>query len=317
MGTDAKSLLKQFDKEFHEILAKDFKEDSTYDYLVLFSGGKDSSYLAHRLKEAKGGRVCLFCVDNGFEEKSFLEGVITRADELKMDLYLHRPAHDELRHYYRYIVTEPALKEIDANPMCFFCSRLFMGTGVRFAERNKIPFVVYGATPEQMKLKKRETARDITMFEFMLKKRINVVYKEVRQTDGYKNDPLLRKYLDQAFYSCDSVKLVFPFIYLSYNVETIKEVLRKEYNWKNPVQDLADDYYLTSGCNLLKLLGLFHDRFGIEVHELDQFQADYEKGVINKDVYDYNVKYYNKLMAFKKTPETEKLLTDLGLEKCL
>jgi len=314
MEAENDTSLKQFDKEFYEILAGDFNENSIYDYLVLFSGGKDSSYLAHRMKEAAGGRVCLFCVDNGFEDKTFQEEVVARADELKMDLYIHRPSHHQLRRYYRYIVTEPALKEIDANPMCFFCSRFFMGTAVQFAEKNKIPFVVYGATPEQMKLKKRETVRDITMFEFMLKKRINAVYKKVKQTGGYKNDPLLRKYFDQAFYTGDTVKLIFPFLYLSYNVKTIKEELKKEYNWKNPVKGLTDGNYLTSGCNLLKLLGMFRDKFGFEPHELNQFQADYEKGIISKEVYEYNVKYYNELMEFKKTPETQELLKNLELE---
>ncbi|UCH94842.1 MAG: asparagine synthase [Candidatus Aminicenantes bacterium] len=310
-------LLKQFNTEFDEMLAKDYLEDSTYDYLVLFSGGKDSTYLAHRLKKAKGGRVCLFTIDNGFEDDHFLETAREGADMLKMDLYIHRPVYDELTHYYKYIITEPALKEIDDNPLCFFCSRLFMGTALRFAQRNQIPFVIYGATPEQLKLKKRDTARDIAMFQFMLGKKIKSIYKKVRQTHGYINDPLIRKYVDQAFYSPDSVKLIFPFIYLSYNVQAIKEELQNVFHWKNPVEGLADEYYLTSGCKLIKLLGLFQEKFDIKPHELNQFQADFEKGVISKQVYDYNVKYYNELMEFKKTPETEKLLTDLGLEKYL
>ena len=64
----------------YEIMAEGYREDSVYDYLVLFSGGKDSTYLAHLLKKARGKRVCLFTVENGFEESGFLPHVFETAE---------------------------------------------------------------------------------------------------------------------------------------------------------------------------------------------------------------------------------------------
>lgn len=46
-----------------------------YDCVVLFSGGKDRTYLAHVMKEYTNGRVCLLNVDNGYEDAEYTKRI--------------------------------------------------------------------------------------------------------------------------------------------------------------------------------------------------------------------------------------------------
>ncbi|MCX5905394.1 MAG: asparagine synthase, partial [Proteobacteria bacterium] len=120
---------------FYNLLAEGHRSDAAYDCLVLFSGGKDSTYMAHMLKLARGGRVCLFSVDNGFEAKSHFDFLKAGATKLKMDLYLYQPPFEEFVTYYNFLLTEDLLKSFDSNPLCFFCARYFMALGLEFADR--------------------------------------------------------------------------------------------------------------------------------------------------------------------------------------
>ena len=66
---------KCFEEIFYSILDEGFNSESAYDHLVLFSGGKDSTYIAHKISKAKGARICLFSVDNGFEGEDYINNL--------------------------------------------------------------------------------------------------------------------------------------------------------------------------------------------------------------------------------------------------
>lgn len=304
-------LAEELKEKLAEILKEESREDSQYDYVVLFSGGKDSFYLAHSLKEIRGSKGCLLVIDNGFEER--LENVREKADALGMDLSMYRPVHARVKHFYRFLITEPALLEFDTNPLCFFCSRYFMSLGVAFAERHGIPSVIYGATPTQLKMREMKSSRDVALFNFMLAKRLSSMHKKIQEKAFYKNDALLREIFDRIFYVSGRARLIFPFQYLGYDVERIKEVLHREYDWESPVKEVPSELYLSSGCELVRLFKFFEEKFGMRYHELDQFSADYKRGIISKKTYDYNVKYFNRIMEYEKNPKAQELIERLGL----
>ena len=66
---------------------------SNYDCVILFSGGKDSTYLAHLIKKAKAERICLFFIDNSFEDGKYVKEI---AAKLNIDLYVYKPKEEEI-----------------------------------------------------------------------------------------------------------------------------------------------------------------------------------------------------------------------------
>lgn len=303
-----------FENTFYNILADGYCESSPYDYLVLFSGGKDSTYLAHKLKQAKGGRVCLFTVENGFEEKSYVEKVKKVASQLGADLFIYQPLQDELIEFYRFLITEDRLKEFDTNPLCFYCGRYFMALGMEFARRNNIPFVAYGATPMQLRKRKRaDSLRDIEIFDMVSRKILMGNYKKIQAIEQYHTNPVIKKIFDKLFADHAPSKLIFPFHYLDYNIETIKQTLREAYGWQPPVEGLPMEKYLSSGCRMISLFGLLNKKRGFIPHELEQFEHD--KDTMSGDAYEHNIAFLEEVMTGKITPEIRELAKLLGLEE--
>ena len=179
----------EVEKYFYDLLENNYNEQSLYDYLVLYSGGKDSTYLAHTMKQCIGGRVCLFTVDNGFENDETLKQIKNNAIKLGCDLYIYQQPPVNFLTYYNFLITEPALRTIDSNPLCLFCNRYFMALGVEFAERLNIPIVVHGATAEQLsKGIVSKSLADIMTFETVAKLFFERAHKKIRQMERYKSD---------------------------------------------------------------------------------------------------------------------------------
>lgn len=303
---------------FYRLVEEGYRNDSPYDFLVLFSGGKDSTYLAHKLKAAKGGRVCLYSVDNGFEHESFTETIKRTAGQLKLDLYIYQPPSEEFIKFYNLLITEEKVKKIDSNPLCFFCGRYLMALGLEFAERNRIPFVIYGATPIQVSGRKiARTVRDLEIFRMVSKKVLMGAYKKMQALHQYKNDLTVKRIIDKVFYSPKEATLIFPFQYLEYNIDKIKTTLIDEYKWQNPSDGLSNEEYLTSGCQLVNLFGILAKNRGFIIHELKQFESDYKDGIMGDAAYQYNKKLFKDLMQGEINPNIIELVEKLGTNDIL
>jgi len=303
---------------FYKKLEKGYNKNSKYDYLVLFSGGKDSTYIVHKLKEAKGSRICLFTIENGLEETNAVMHAKETASKLNCDLYIYQPCKHSVMKFYKYLITEPELKKIDTNPVCFFCGRFFISLGIEFSESLSIPFVMYGATPEQVRQgKKTNSQRDVEIFEMVSKKVFNVYYQRVKLLDGYKKSVEIRNIFDKIFYTPTKTRLLFPFQFLDYNIEKIKMQLENTYNWQNPTKNLDNSLYLTSGCLMVNLFGLLSKKLGYKPHEPEQFKKNYEAGHMNQKTYEYNIKQINNIMKAEITPEIIELAKKIGVEDLL
>ena len=306
------------EEAFFRIVREGHRKDAPYDYVVLFSGGKDSMYVAHKLKQAGTGRICLFTVDNGVEDDRFYAHVKDTAAKLGCDLYVHQPSGDRFAHLYRFSITEPSLREIDPNPLCFLCGRYIMALGVSFAEKMNVPFVFYGATSEQVNRgQKAASQRDIRIFEMVSKRVFSEYYRKMQSIAQYKDDPIIRSIVDRIFHTSETVKLMFPFQYLPYHVERIKRTLEDAYGWQNPVQGLDNERYLTSGCRMVSLFGLLAKNFGFAPHELEQFQKGYENGIVSEEAYRFNRDLLENIMQAEITPEMETLAERIGLKEQL
>ena len=215
------------------------------------------------------------------------------------------------------LITEPVLRSMDGNPLCFFCGRHFMSLGVRFAEQWKIPFVLYGATPDQVSSGTRpKTARDLRILEMVSARVFEKNYEKIRSTRGYCEDAWVRESMDAVFHRSSTVRLLFPFLFVGYDVEGIKETLKQEYGWKNP-SGLSEDRYLTSGCRMVELFGVLARKAGFAPHEKDQFERNYREGTLGESAYRWNRDLFDELLKGEVTPRVRELAEELGVEDML
>jgi len=114
-----------------------------YDCLVGLSGGKDSSYVAYRLKQDFGLRILLVTFDNGFLSDYGRKNVRRMVDVLGMDHVFHTPDRDVQRALVRSSVRWFGVP-------CVSCAFPMMAYMIKTALEKRIPFIVHGRSRAQM-----------------------------------------------------------------------------------------------------------------------------------------------------------------------
>ncbi|NPV03137.1 MAG: hypothetical protein HPY67_00160 [Syntrophaceae bacterium] len=114
-----------------------------YDCVVGLSGGKDSSYIIHRLKNHYGANVLAYTCDNGFLNDYALQNIRTVVNDLGVDHLWVKLPDDFLRRLYRGSMLAEGWP-------CTACFYLLEASGWQLAYEHKIPFIVNGRTPEQI-----------------------------------------------------------------------------------------------------------------------------------------------------------------------
>ena len=122
-----------------------------YDAVVLFSGGKDSAYLLHRLlNEFKGLRVAALTVDNSFMSQMALANCRQIQAKLDgLDHFIFRPQRGLYARAFRH-----ALTHLDGADCYSKVDRmdgdLTFDIGRNFAAQVQAPLLISGLSPEQV-----------------------------------------------------------------------------------------------------------------------------------------------------------------------
>ena len=114
-----------------------------YDCVAGLSGGKDSSYVIHRLKNHYAANVLAVTCDNGFLSDYALENIKTVVDDLGVDHVWIKLPDDLLRRLYRGSMLAEGWP-------CTACFYLVEASVWKLAIEKNIPFIVHGRTPEQI-----------------------------------------------------------------------------------------------------------------------------------------------------------------------
>jgi len=134
-------------KEFKRYINK-IKGKAEYDCLLLFSGGKDSTYLLHILKEKYGLKVLTLSIDTGLMKPLAKKNIKEIINKLNVDHYFFTPGNNFYKRLYRYYLTHPN-SDLYCNRICGMCSEIIHGIGLIEASKRKIPFVALANSPDQ------------------------------------------------------------------------------------------------------------------------------------------------------------------------
>lgn len=143
-GERRTELLQDFKRTIEECRGK----GRDYDCLVSLSGGKDSAYLAHLMKEHYGLRTLAFTIDMGFMSDAALENVKTIVQKLDLHHILFRPPDRFYTKLFAHLFTHMSQKGCIPS-ICFVCGPITDGIILKAAVEKGIPLIVHGYGPNQ------------------------------------------------------------------------------------------------------------------------------------------------------------------------
>jgi hypothetical protein len=118
-----------------------------YDCLVPLSGGKDSVYLIHKLKNELGLRVLAHTTDIDIGEVAWAN--IRRAvDKLDVEHVTYRPSQEFYRRLFRWLLMNQEARGA-VHTISYVYAPLFEGNALKLATETGIPLVLAGYSPGQ------------------------------------------------------------------------------------------------------------------------------------------------------------------------
>jgi len=242
---DKKLLKKLFKKRMEKI-----KGQNKYDCLIGISGGKDSSYVLHILKNKYNLNVLTYTFDNGFLSDYAKNNIKNLVEKTGVDHFFHKAEWDFQKKLYKKFMKTRGIP-------CKGCSLGAYGTSFKFAFEKNIPFVIHGRTPSQIFREFIPESTDPTIpfiknnlqeynKEKQIETLITVADRLMNLTSGIgkNNEELLNKLLKEFFpdvselLTSDTIpEFLGFFLYYPYNEKNIKNVLEKELKWTRPKKD--------------------------------------------------------------------------------
>ncbi len=145
------ALKRKYEQKFLSLLEK-HRRPASYDVLMAYSGGKDSTYTLDVFVNRYGLRVLALTFDNAFiSERSFVN-MRAVCDALGADHLVVRPNAKVLRTIFRAAAERElyAPKTLErASTVCTSCIGLVKAIVLRTAVEKRIPFVGFGWSPGQ------------------------------------------------------------------------------------------------------------------------------------------------------------------------
>ncbi len=168
-GGDQRDEKEKNEQRFRKLIDS-HKGKSSYDCLVAFSGGKDSTYVLHLMKKKYGLNVLAYSFNNWFQSEGALRNIREVIGRLNIDHITITPAYDQFKKLIalttsRELYTKKALER--ASAICITCISLIRYIGFKTALEKKIPFVVLGMTPGQASVKTALTKMQAAMLVSM------------------------------------------------------------------------------------------------------------------------------------------------------
>jgi tRNA(Ile)-lysidine synthase TilS/MesJ len=190
---------------------------SSYDVIMCYSGGKDSTYTLDILKEKYNLKILAASFDNGFISQQTLTNIRTIVEKLGIDHMFFKPRFDTLAKIFRYCTsndtyTPKALER--ASSICTSCMGIIKYSALRMALERNIPMVAFGWSPGQAPISSSVMKNNPQMVKLMQKS----VYDPLYEIVGKDIEPYFLA--DEHFNSSSSFPyFVHPLAFLEYDEE--------------------------------------------------------------------------------------------------
>ncbi|MBN1652717.1 MAG: hypothetical protein JXA30_02965 [Deltaproteobacteria bacterium] len=114
-----------------------------YDVLIALSGGKDSTYLLHRIKKEYGLRILAVSVDTGFLSSVAIDNIKTIIQRIGVDHLFITPGSGFFLKLYRHFFNHKIGKDF-VHSVCYACGCVIEAIAIKYALQWEIPLIIQG-----------------------------------------------------------------------------------------------------------------------------------------------------------------------------
>ena len=221
---------KKYEQKFVNLL-KEQKKGPSYDVLMAYSGGKDSTYTLDMFASRYKLRVLALTFDNAFISKWSFPNIRNVCDALGVDSLIMRPDSNILKNIFRTAAKEELYspKTIErASTICTSCIGLVKGIVLRTALEKEIPFVGFGWSPGQAPVQASVMKTNATLMKTTQK----AIYEPLYKIAGDSINPYF--VTDKQFAQPEQFPYnIHPLAFLDYNEEAII-ARNNQLGWEKP-----------------------------------------------------------------------------------
>jgi amino acid adenylation domain-containing protein len=221
-----------------------------YDCLMLYSGGKDSTYALHQVV-GMGLRVLAFTLDNGYISERAKENIRKVVDTLHVD------------HVFG---TTPFMRDIFAeslrknNNVCNGCFKTIYTLAMNIAHRKNIKYIVTGLSRGQLFETRLAELFQNNVFDPAVIDRMVIDARKLY----HRTEDVISRSLDTAIFSDDATFEIIKFVdfyrYCDVEVDEIYRFLREKASWIRP-----EDTGRSTNC-LINEVGIYVHKKNLGFH---------------------------------------------------
>lgn len=229
------------------------KRQSEYDCLLLYSGGKDSSYVLYRLVDM-GLKVLAFTFDNGFISAAAFRNIERQTSKLNVDCIISKTDH----------MDEIFVESLNSDrTVCSGCFKSLTTISTKLAQEKDVNVVITGLSRGQIIDTKLEGLFQQGIFDVEEIDRKLLLFRKMYHSNNDRTSRLLN--VDLSDVSFDDIHFVDFFRYDSTPVHQIREYLKeRDAYWRQP----KDTGFCSSNCMM--------NDIGICVHSEEKGYHNYE-----------------------------------------
>jgi len=264
-------------KQKFEALLRDYKGQGSFDALMCFSGGKDSTYTLTVLKEQYDLNILTMTFDNSFLSEQTIKNIRIVTENIGVDHIFLKPRFDVLKN----IINECARNNIyppktieRASTICTSCMGIVKFSALRTALEKNIPFITFGWSPGQAPITSSIMKNNPQMIKMMQKAIFEPLYNIV-------GDKIKPYFLEEKHFngSYNFPYNISPLAFLEYNEEKIFQKIT-QLGWKAPQDTDAN----STNCLLNSFANSVHkEQFNFHPYAFEQAKLVRE-GYTSRDI---------------------------------
>jgi tRNA(Ile)-lysidine synthase TilS/MesJ len=282
-------------KEDLVLKIKELNRNNDYDCLLMFSGGKDSSYLLYYLSQELGLKVATITLTHKFLGKETLENINSFARKYsKKHITIE---NGTLNHAGKYFL-ETWINKPDEESLITLCTGCRLGLTklvIETAIKENINVVItgltrYEATDYRVKLVNYPKGKNGSIFFFL-----GYIRLILRNPALIMNWKALRYQMEEFYYYShekeiykrNNIHSIRPFYdYLEYNESLIIDTLKK-LNWQKA--PISGNSYWRADCNMNAVRQYFHNKISGRNEQEHYYGQMLRENLISREYYEKNI----------------------------